>query len=456
MFHIHIISRDDKALVFHPDSYATFRCNSISGRVLEDHFTKGLDVETIARNHLLHPDNVRTLIKNLSERLPQHTLPRKKPYQIIEIKVNVSHTCNLTCAYCYAASGTYGRKAQLMSRHTAVSVVQFFLKNFANFDGYLARVVFFGGEPFLNPEAIETVCDFCERSPEMVRKPVFGVITNGTILTERLIRIIKDYHLTVTVSIDGPQEIHNSLRVYPDGRGSFDEIVSNVNSLKQLGVPVHYEATYTRVHQAHQLTMQGLAHYLESTHGFSSGVIVPAVIPEGGSVDLEPALGDGLDDVDCLTSGDISRETVYIPLYSFIMGEKLKYLCPIGVTHFCVAANGDIYPCQLFLGDDRFCLGNVHGLCLLQESAQYLRTMDMLSVYCKERNDTCGPCWAKNLCKGCPGNMYLKSHEVKIPNSFCQNSKRFLEELLWKLAELRSDHGKWDALVQRIRDKAYG
>lgn len=55
---------------------------------------------------------------------------------------------------------------------------------------------------------------------------------NGTLLTDEIIKFMKDNEVSLLISMDGPKEIHDKNRVFSNGMGSFDKIMNNINKIK--------------------------------------------------------------------------------------------------------------------------------------------------------------------------------------------------------------------------------
>src|SRR5262249_38931228 len=145
-------------------------------------------------------------------------------------------TCNLRCPYCY-------EDLEIRQSKSAVSPLQVdhMFEAMGRFvDERAARDVLlelFGGEPFLraNRHTVELIV---ERAANKGWK--ISGITNGTQIDayfsvfERLSPAITQ----IQVTIDGPQEIHDRLRINANGLGSYDGICRNVTGLLERDVPV--------------------------------------------------------------------------------------------------------------------------------------------------------------------------------------------------------------------------
>ena len=96
------------------------------------------------------------------------------------------------------------------------------------------HITFFGGETLMNFPLAETSGRYATRKQIAERYPCdFSLTTNATLLTPAIIDFLAENHIGVTVSMDGPKELHNQLRVFPNGRGSYDIIEPKVRELIQ-------------------------------------------------------------------------------------------------------------------------------------------------------------------------------------------------------------------------------
>ena len=66
------------------------------------------------------------------------------------------------------------------------------------------------------------------------RKVRFNLSTNGTLLTEDNIRFLIDYDISLAVSLDGPQVIHDRFRVDSNGSGTWETVIRNLRRIRSL------------------------------------------------------------------------------------------------------------------------------------------------------------------------------------------------------------------------------
>jgi uncharacterized protein len=193
--------------------------------------------------------------------------------------------CNLACKYCFEGR----RKGKFyMTRETADLFIDF-VKNNVLSNKEEIRITFYGGEPLLSTDLIIYISErlnaivnqrnvnigtpspsplpsregqYEKQSPlpRRERDRVRGdsrskekgiissisLITNGTLLTLDVVDRLKPLGLkTVSVTLDGPKEIHDQLRPFKSGRGSFDTIVRNVKDVCDM-INIHIGGNYTK------------------------------------------------------------------------------------------------------------------------------------------------------------------------------------------------------------------
>lgn len=183
---------------------------------------------------------------NENERQVIDTIFDKKIKQCYEtsaiqgVKIHVSNTCNLRCKYCYAHGGNYGEKDSLMTVPIAQKVVEFIEKS--DQLNELKYITFFGGEPLMNPDVIEYICEKTYQKGMM-----YLLQTNGTLLDDSILQLLTKYKIDVTVSLDGPKEINDFNRVRQDGKGTYEEILKNICTMQEQGVNISgIEATLSK------------------------------------------------------------------------------------------------------------------------------------------------------------------------------------------------------------------
>ena len=161
-------------------------------------------------------------------------------YSTIKSKVLVTRRCNLACRYCVLE-----REASHMTPETALAMDRFYIGFVREKGPSLVVDNYLGGEPLLNPQVIAESASrrfyFCDGKGIEYR---FSITTNGTLLSPDVVKRLSDAGLSsIKVSLAGPGEVHDRLRPFSSGKGSYSSILENLKRISGL-VPVSVECQY--------------------------------------------------------------------------------------------------------------------------------------------------------------------------------------------------------------------
>jgi len=133
-----------------------------------------------------------------------------------------TYDCNLQCKYCYQDESM--RDPSVMSNETLLKFFETIetLKN----EDTVPCISLFGGEPLIkkNESAVKDAIKYCKE-----RKWNMLASTNGVDLDFYSDILDPDVFKQVQVTLDGTREYHDKRRIFPDGSGSFDKIVSGID-----------------------------------------------------------------------------------------------------------------------------------------------------------------------------------------------------------------------------------
>jgi len=148
----------------------------------------------------------------------------------------VTEDCNLRCKYCYITHKASNKK---MNFSVAKKFIDYVL-NSEMIKQYAVTLDFIGGEPLLEIDLIDAICDYFKLKTYEMGISWFwnyriSICTNGINYSdERIQRFITKNRtkLSMTITIDGIKEKHDLQRVFPDGSGSYDIVKKNVDIWK--------------------------------------------------------------------------------------------------------------------------------------------------------------------------------------------------------------------------------
>ncbi len=148
------------------------------------------------------------------------------------VLLKVASRCNLNCRYCYVYHmGDDGWRDQpkLMSDTVQAAIIGR-LAELHSHQQHPMHIVLHGGEPLLiGPSRMRRLCQGLRNA--LPPPCEVHVQTNGLLLTDAFIDIFVDYDVGISISLDGPPDIHNQHRVDHQGRGSHERVCDAINRL---------------------------------------------------------------------------------------------------------------------------------------------------------------------------------------------------------------------------------
>ena len=146
----------------------------------------------------------------------------------------VTKDCQLACKYCYLVGKNQNER---MSIDTAKAAIDYILTHDELFyeDGVFFD--FIGGEPFLEIDLIDQICDYIllemyRINHKWLDSYVFAFTTNGLNYdSEKVQKYIAKHagHLSIAITIDGTQKKHDLNRIYKNSnKGSYSDVVRNI------------------------------------------------------------------------------------------------------------------------------------------------------------------------------------------------------------------------------------
>jgi uncharacterized protein len=316
------------------------------------------------------------------------------------LSLAVAQVCNLGCAYCYAREGSFGGAPKAMPIETAKASIDLMLAG--KRPGERAHIAFMGGEPLIHRDVVrETTLYAAREADKRGIRLGFAITTNGTLLDETDADFFEVHGFAVTISLDGPQDLHDRLRPYKGGRGSFDRIIRGVAPLlaRQRKAQVAARVTVTPQHEDLPAILDDFVRMGFHSVGFSPMLNSPSGREELSRADLARML-EGM--VACGIA--FERRTVAGERYPFAnmlqalreirRGTHRPYPCGAGAGYLGVSASGDLFACHRFVDDAAGAMGSLATGVDRARRNSWLRDRHVL------RQSPCHGCWARFLCGG--------------------------------------------------------
>jgi radical SAM protein with 4Fe4S-binding SPASM domain len=322
-------------------------------------------------------------IRKARERLAGGLIPR-------EVHLELTHRCNLKCFHCYLDCCDSESEADELSTAQVNRILD------ELFEMGVYYVTFSGGEPFCRPDIFEVM----EHARE--RGLFFGIMTNGTLITESVADRIKALGtLGVDVSLYGASaSTHERVtRV----SGSFDKAISALKLLRERKIRVGVKTTLMKCNSTEHWQIESIARDVGAAYRPD-----PILFPKVG--DPASAAYIRMDDEQLRA---VITERHWVPGEKDLVGCSIDshLTCGAGRTRCAVSPQGDVFPCTLW----RVSLGNLgekgfreiwHG-----ELARQIRDIR------HEDMEVCSNCEFVSYCARCPGLVYMEDGDILGPSS---------------------------------------
>lgn len=365
----------------------------------------------------------------------------------------VTKDCQLACKYCYLV----GKNAkERMLWDVAKQAIDYILDNEydENFNQESVIFDFIGGEPFLEIELIDKICDYIKqelyrRNHHWFNSYRFSFSTNGiNYHEEKVQRFIEknQTHLSIGITIDGTQQKHDLNRIWkgegPE-RGSYDDVVRNIPLwLSQ------FPGGATKV----TISSADIPYIKESVlHLYSLGIhevnincVFEDVWEEGDDKKFEEQL---MELADAIIDKDLYKDFV-CSFYTEQMGKPMD--CKLENGNWCGAgqmlsidAAGNFYPCTRFaqysLRDKKaWIIGNIKDGIDKNKLRPFL-TLDR----CTQSTQECIDCEVASGCAWCQGENYDAADTPTIyqrATAICKMHK----------ARVRANNYYWNKLYRKL------
>lgn len=361
----------------------------------------------------------------------------------------VTKDCQLACKYCYLVGKNTKER---MPWEVAKRAIDYILDRESEFSEESVIWDFIGGEPFLEIDLINRICDYIKielfkRNHHWFNYYRFSFSTNGINYHEGKVQnfIQKNLdHLSIGITIDGTELKHDLNRVYKgNGKGSYMDVVRNIPLwLSQ------FPNAGTKV----TISSADIPYIKESVlHLYNLGiheVNINCVFE-----DVWQDKDDWLFEEQLIQLADAIIENEYYKEYacSFFnehMGKPMDFKlqnqnwCGAGMM-LAVDAEGNFYPCTRFaqysLRDKKaWIIGNVHEGIDKNKLRPFL-TLDR----CTQSTQECIDCEVAEGCAWCQGENYDAADTPTIyqrSTAICKMHK----------ARVRANNYYWNKLYRKL------
>lgn len=354
---------------------------------------------------------------------------KKRQTVVKALCLHIAHDCNLACRYCFAGEGEYKGDRSLMSLEVGKKALDFLVANSGNRRNL--EVDFFGGEPLMNFDVVKELVAYGRELEKTHDKHFrFTLTTNGVLLRDDVIEFANKEMDNIVLSIDGRKEVHDHMRPFKNGKGSYDFILDKFKKVAESRNQQKYYVRGTFTHYNLDFVKDVLS---LADEGFEQISVEPVVAgPEEPYAIREediPQICEGYDELakEMLKRKKEGRGFNFFHYMIDLSGGPCVYKrlsgCGSGTEYLAVTPWGDLYPCHQFVGEEEFCLGNVDDGIVNTDMRD---TFKLCNVYAKEE---CRNCFAKFYCSGgCAANAYHCHQDINKPYEIgCELQRKRVE-----------------------------
>jgi len=304
----------------------------------------------------------------------------------------------------------------------------------------LIQFIWHGGEPLMHG------LEFFEKVVDLQRKYCCNVEfencvqTNGTLLTKEMAEFFIQNSFSISLSIDGPESLHNMNRIFLDGKGSFDSVMDAVRLLRShrqiIGaVAVMTKDTLPRIGELYrfmktmgiQFRINPIIQSESNSHGFDEKAIT--------ALEYSKAMRELFD------LWFFDDTPIHIDPINLIVGNMISdticgcdFLGECLQDVICINPDGNIYPCGQLAGNDLYCLGNIR-----EKSIQDILSSPVY-VQVRQRNpqiiEECHSCEYMKICNsGCMVSALMRDRGIMAPDYFCEGRKLLFAHIRDRIEE---------------------
>lgn len=350
----------------------------------------------------------------------------------MEITFQVTNACSLACSYCYQIN----KGTKVMPFETAKTFIDNLFDN--KYKGYVSLkekpfliLDFIGGEPFLQPKLIEQICDyFYDKAIELchpwAEHSMISVCTNGVHWYEPEVQhFVNKYQnkLSLSITIDGDKELHDSCRKFPDGRPSYDLAWAAAKDWIDRGGYIGSKITIAPANL--QYMNQAIKHFIEN--GYRE-INANTVYEWGWNLKYAKKFYWELKEIADYLIDENLEEEVYLSLFEETLGRpqdisKIETWCGgVGNAMLAIDPDGNLYPClrymdsSLGINQPPMIFGTVwDGIGKTSLCKNRVACMGCIT----RRTEMCDECYYCPIGDGCSECAAYNYQEYGTPNHHC-------------------------------------
>lgn len=351
----------------------------------------------------------------------------------------VSSACNLGCRYCFYTDVASNRKQYSLGR-MSVDTLETLVRRAMRYAEGSVSFAFQGGEPTLAGVGFyKKLIEFEKKYNSKNLVVQNSIQTNGYDISDELIELFAREGFLVGVSMDGREDIHDSMRVDANGCGSYQKVRATVERLSAAGVDFNIlcvvnEYVAKRAEEVFDaLAQYGYLQFIPCLDEFSGEKREWSLTEESYTAFLKKTFDRYYAAFKKGSHVSVRNFDNYVGI---LLGRQPENCGMSGrcAQYYLVEADGSVYPCDFYVLD-QWCMGNV------MDSSFF--TLEKSPVAGKFREDSlhvdekCRKCRWYPLCRGgCRREREPFINGLPVLNKWCSCYEEFFEYACPRMREM--------------------
>ena len=360
-------------------------------------------------------------------------------YSTINILINITEQCNLSCKYCFNKN----KSNKTVKYEDIIRFIDKIVSDFPNAKKY--QVDLSGsGEPLLELKTILKVSDYCRNKSNEIRKEVLPMfVSNGTLMNKEIASVLQNHGILFGISIDGLKRNHDKNRVFRNGKPTFKYIINNVKNIDNkdyvgcaftidgkdidLVKSVKYLSKYFNTISMKIVRSDNKLDFESINYQYTR--LTDFLIQEIYNNKIRILL--------CLLNGDdLFGKYISLVLENGIVNHR----CDAGIGKFALSSDLKVYCCSAGIYEDSLCLGDIDNI-------DYVKGRMLIANAIS--NPICLKCKIRRFC----GHECLVRSVSGIDDEMCKIKKHLFELALVLSLIIKNNYSLYIYLLDFLQNK---
>ncbi len=195
---------------------------------------------------------------------------------INELVLKLASRCNINCTYCYWFNDPEVMQSpKMLTPEAEKAFIPKLKQHIERHQVEKFRIAFHGGEPTLFPKKrFKVLCLAIRKvANETGCKISFAMQSNGLLIDDEWIELLKQFDVRLGISLDGSQQLHDKLRIDAKGRGTYLKTIQAIEHIRSTGLEVYILSVASEQTEPKAL----LKHFVEQLNLKDFEVLLPHI-----------------------------------------------------------------------------------------------------------------------------------------------------------------------------------